>query len=131
MSARGRSRAWRYGHDTGTVSIEFVLIAPLLFLLLFGMVQFGRAYNAKIELASAVREGARALALNKGDPVATTIDAAPGLDSSSITVTTSGSPCIAGSQASVQARYPFDLSIPFWGRFAITIAAEGVMRCGG
>lgn len=117
--------------DRGVVAIEFALMAPLLFVLLFGMVQFGRAYNAKVELTAAVREGARVLSLKSGDPVATTISAAPGLDAAAITVATSGSPCTAGTQAWVTATYPFDLNIPFWGSSAITISAKGVMRCGG
>lgn len=117
--------------DQGVIAVEFALVAPVLLLLLFGFVEFGRAYNAKVELTGAVREGARALALASGDPVTTTLDASPGLDTTTITVTTSGSPCAAGSPAWVHASYPFTLHIPFYGTPTLTIQAKGVMRCGG
>ena len=118
-------------NDDGVVSIELALILPLLLLLIFGIIQFGRAYNAKIELSSAVREGARAFALGTDDPEAVTKDAAPGLDADLIEVETSTSPCTSGEEASVTASYPFDLNVPFWGDHAITISATGVMRCSG
>jgi Flp pilus assembly protein TadG len=118
-------------NDDGVVSIELALILPILLLLVFGIIQFGRAYNAKIELSSAVREGARAFALGTDDPATVTKDAAPGLESDLIDVETSASPCAAGSEAKVTATYPFDLNVPFWGNHAITISATGVMRCSG
>ena len=124
---------WQKGvrDDNGVVSVELVLVLPLLLLLIFGMIQFGRAYNAKVELTSAVRDGVRALALGSADPEETTIEAAPGLDPDTITVETSGDPCTAGDEAWVTAAYDFDLVIPFWGDDTITIGAKGVMRCGG
>jgi Flp pilus assembly protein TadG len=131
MRSTGRNKARRLHGDDGVVAVEFALLAPLLFLLLFGIIQFGRAYNAKVELTSAVREGVRAFSLKTGDPVAVTRAAAPGLNAGTITVTTSASPCTAGSSAWVRASYPFALDIPFWGNQAVTIAAKGVMRCGG
>ena len=118
-------------NDDGVVSIELALVLPILLLLVFGIIQFGRAYNAKIELSSAVREGARAFALGTDDPETVTKGAAPGLDPDLIDVETSASPCTSGETASVTATYPFDLNVPFWGNHAITISATGVMRCNG
>ena len=118
--------------DSGVASLELAFVLPILLVLLFGIVQFGRAYNAKVELTGAVREGARVLALNTGDPVTATLDAAPGLDPSSIVVDTSTSPCTAGEDVWVQAKYDFDLDVPFWsGSGTVTLYAKGVMRCGG
>jgi Flp pilus assembly protein TadG len=117
--------------DRGAVAVEFVLLAPLLFLLLFGIVQFGRAYNAKIELTGAVREGARVLALGTGDPVARTLDAAPGLDPDAIEVSTSTDPCAAGTSSWVEAEYDFAIALPFWDPPPTVIKARGVMRCNG
>lgn len=119
---------WR---EHGVVAVEFVLVAPLLLLLLFGIIQFGRAYNAKIELTGAVREGARVLALGTGDPVATTLDAAPGIDPDSIEITTSSDPCTTGDAAWVEAQYDFEIGVPFWGVQTLAIGARGVMRCNG
>ena len=105
---------------------------PILVLLLFGIIEFGRGYNAKVELTAAVREGARAAALSAADPVATTRTAAPGLTSGAIGVTVV-TPCPASGagNASVKATYPFTYSIPFFGTRTVTINATGVMRCGG
>lgn len=117
--------------DEGVVAIEFVLIVPIILLLVFGIIEFGRAYNAKVELTAAVREGVRELALGESDGIAATIAAAPGLDAGAIVVTTSGSPCTAGTPATVTANYPVEIGIPFWGDATLDIEAEGVMRCGG
>ena len=129
-----RAKFWQHNgvhKDDGVVSVELALVLPLLLMLIFGMVQFGRAYNAKVELTSAVREGVRVLALGTGDPEASTLQAAPGLASDEITVETSDDPCTAGNEAWVTASYDFDLNIPFWGSETIAIGAKGVMRCGG
>jgi Flp pilus assembly protein TadG len=121
--------------------VEFALVLPFLVLLMFGLIEFGRAYSAKIELTAAVREGARAAALAEGvcgtADVTTCVrdstrDAAGGLDSGSITVT----PTLCTSvpkpvNATVAAQYPFTYDIPFFGSGTWTLNAKGVMRCGG
>jgi Flp pilus assembly protein TadG len=45
--------------EQGALIVEFGLIVPILFLLVFGIVDFGRAYFTLNNLAAAVREGAR------------------------------------------------------------------------
>ena len=116
--------------ERGAVAVELALLLPVLVLLIFGIVQFGQAYNAKVSLTGAVREGARALALGSGDPTEVTKAAAPSLDPTAITVTTSDDPCLPDTQATVTATYPFTYDIPFLGSATLTITAEGVMRCG-
>ncbi len=49
----------RIRNRRGSVAVEFGLIAPILFLLIFGLIDFGRAYYTVHDLAAAVREGAR------------------------------------------------------------------------
>jgi len=49
--------------DRGAVAVEFALVLPLLLILIFGIIDFGRMLNAKITLTEAAREGARATAL--------------------------------------------------------------------
>ena len=39
--------------------VEFALVLPVLVLLLFGIIEFTRAYNAKTTMTHAAREGAR------------------------------------------------------------------------
>lgn len=49
--------------ERGIVAVEFALIAPVLILLLFGIVDFGVAFNDLSNVRQAVREGARAAAV--------------------------------------------------------------------
>jgi Flp pilus assembly protein TadG len=102
--------------------IEFAFIAPLLILLLFGVVEFGRGYSAKVQLTGAARDGARSIALRH------TIAAQPDV---TFTVNTD---CPAGdttSDASVTASTSFHYDIPFFRSETKTLTATGVMRCGG
>ena len=45
--------------EDGAAAVEFALLLPLLVLLLFGLIQFGLAFNTKIQATNAAREGAR------------------------------------------------------------------------
>lgn len=112
--------------------MELALVLPILVLFAFGIIEFGRAYNARIELTSAVREGARAVALG-GDGVAATRNGAPGLVSSKITVVQTACPADPSptTNAVVQATYLFPYSIPFVRSGTWDLSATGVMRCGG
>ena len=49
--------------ERGAVAVEFALIVPILVMLIFGIVEFGRGYNTKVTVTHAAREGARILAL--------------------------------------------------------------------
>jgi hypothetical protein len=50
--------------DRGAAAVEAALVLPLLLLLVFGIIDFGRMLNAQIRVTEAAREGARALSLN-------------------------------------------------------------------
>jgi Flp pilus assembly pilin Flp len=43
----------------GAAAVEFALLLPLLVLLLFGMIEFGFAFNTRIQATNAAREAAR------------------------------------------------------------------------
>ena len=45
--------------EDGAAAVEFALLLPLLVLLLFGIIQFGIAFNARIQATNAAREAAR------------------------------------------------------------------------
>ena len=121
--------------ERGAVLVEFAFILPILVLFIFGIVEFGRAYSARIQLTSAVREGARAVALG-GTPAqaANAIkDGAPGLTRSEVAVTAATS-CVGPTppaNATVSASYPFHYTIPLFRNGTWTLKATGVMRCGG
>ena len=49
-------------NEHGAAAVEFALVVPLLFVIVFGIVDFGRLLALQNNLQSAVREGARAAA---------------------------------------------------------------------
>jgi hypothetical protein len=54
--------------DSGASMVEFALIAPILFVFLFGIIDFGRALFQYNNLTNAAREGARFAATRFPDP---------------------------------------------------------------
>jgi Flp pilus assembly protein TadG len=126
------------------------LILPILILLVFGIIEFGHAFNLKQDLNASVREGARAASVG-GDTSAiqSAVDNATGGNFKSgadITLTISPpqsgstSPCgVAGVGNSVTvtgtvaSTLPdasnYAISIPFFGTFDETYIATGVFRC--
>ncbi len=127
--------------DRGAAAVEFALLLPLLVMLVFGLIDFGRAINAQITLTQAAREGARALALGQTDWQQRTVDAATGLGLTTADVTDPPdslgvSGCSApGSfgtdDAVVQVTYTFTFITPVGSIFGPTktLTAEGVMPC--
>lgn len=113
--------------------IELAFLLPVLLLLVFGIIYFGRAFNGKIELTGAVREGARAAALGKSDDDVkeVVVAAAPASDLAADDITVEACPAgDADADATVTATWDLDYTIPFFGEGTWTIAAAGVMRCG-
>lgn len=49
----------RIRDQRGSVAVEFGLIAPIFFVLVFGIIDFGRAFYTIHDMAAATREGAR------------------------------------------------------------------------
>jgi len=56
-SGRGAERA-RCQRDRGGTLVEFAVVAPLLFLLLFGVIEFARVGHGFSTVWTAAREGA-------------------------------------------------------------------------
>jgi Flp pilus assembly protein TadG len=96
--------------------VEAAVVLPILCLLLFGILQFGIAFNNYLTLTDAVRSGARKAAVSRqvSDPVGTTVAqvraAASDLDSSRLSVTVS-STWQPGSDVVVTAKYPYSISL--------------------
>lgn len=66
--AGGRTRvgaARRRGRgDRGVALVEFAIIMPVLFALLFAVIEFGSAYFQQLDIRHGAREGVRLLAVN-------------------------------------------------------------------
>jgi Flp pilus assembly protein TadG len=136
--ARARRRDRR---DGGAVAVELALVLPVLLLVVFGVIDFGRMLNAQIQLTQAAREGARWAALGQSGVPARVTAAAPGLSpapSSSVTgCPTNPSP---GQNATVTATYTFNFVTPFGAISSLlggssygtmTLSSTAVFRCGG
>ena len=120
----------RVGHpredDRGAIVVEFALILPILLILLFGIIEFGRAYNTQIALQGAAREGARALAL--GDSATDAANASFG--GGVVISVSSSSSCPDDDFAEVTTSANFTFSIPFVNLGSKTLNATASMRCG-
>ena len=132
----------RKGRDRGATAVEFALVLPLLLLLVFGIIDFGRALNAQVTLTEAAREGVRlaALGYSNADVESRAQAAAPDLSGVDVTVASS---CQAGAgpaaDAEVNVSYSFSFVTPVGaiaGLFGgtglggpITLSAQGVMPC--
>ncbi|HEY2640820.1 MAG TPA: TadE family protein [Streptosporangiaceae bacterium] len=133
------ARGGSVSSDRGAAAVEFALLLPLLVLIVFGLIDFGRAINAQITLTQAAREGARSLALGQSTYQSRAQAAAIGL--SGLTVTELPDSlgvigCPAGSaqtgdDAVVHVTYTFSFITPIGTFFGPTktLTAEGVMPC--
>jgi Flp pilus assembly protein TadG len=125
-------------HDRGAAAVEFALLLPMLLLIVFGLIDFGRALNAQITLTQAAREGARLAALGESNVVSATQAAATGLSPVTVTVTACPPGAGAGVNAIVRVSYTFSFITPInaiVGMFGsstgsgMTLTATGVMPC--
>ena len=109
--------AWSRRQD-GAAAVEFALLLPLLVLLLFGFIQFGTAFNTRIQATNAAREAARAavVGIDNWDDVGglqfweVARNRAGVADISDCTYTTDD---VVGGTLTVTFDYPLDLVIPF------------------
>ncbi|MGN6676792.1 MAG: TadE/TadG family type IV pilus assembly protein [Streptosporangiaceae bacterium] len=136
-----KRRAWlRQARDRGAAAIEFALLFPLLMLIVFGIIDFGRALNAQITLTQAAREGARLDALGEPNVQSQTQSAATGLSPVNVTVTACPPGAGPDVNAEVDVSYTFNFITPI-GTIAgliggagslgspVTLTATGVMPC--
>lgn len=95
------------------------LVLPLLLLLLFGIIEFGRIFHAYLTVNNGAREGARLAVVGAQDTAIITRvkDAAVGLDSSKlqITIIPAQSSRLRGQPVTVQVSYPVQIYAPIIG----------------
>jgi Flp pilus assembly pilin Flp len=110
--------AWSRRQD-GAAAVEFALLLPLLVLLLFGFIQFGTAFNSRIQATNAAREAARLAVIGIDD-----FDNLGGGDSfwevvrdkagvATINNCSFVTDNVVGGQLTVTFEFPIDLVIPF------------------
>ena len=105
---------------------------PVLILLVLGMLEFSRAYNAQLSLSGAAREGARVMAIHDDADLAIDLAqaAAPTVSFGAGDVTVAPSSCSSGAQIEFRIDYSLPLMTGMFG-LSLPITGIGVMQCGG
>lgn len=126
--------------DRGAAAVEFALVLPILLMVVFGLIDFGRALNEQIVLDRAAQQGARAAALRQTDTVARAQAAARPLVGVGVAVTACPPVTVTSADATVITTHPFTFITPI-GAFVdmfggdldtgLTLTGRGVMRCVG
>lgn len=124
--------------ERGQALVEMALVLPILILIIFGIVEFGRILNAKLIVTGASREGARYAAVNGATVTDTQISdmvksAAPSLKPADVTVNISPaqSSRTRGVAVAVSVYYPVDIIAPVISAFTgdpYTVSAQTTMR---
>ena len=136
-----RVRTHAAGDDAGQALVEFALILPILLILVIGILEFGRAWNAYQVITDAAREGARNMVV-AGVPateasvnqVVNTALFAAALDSTKDVTTLTGLRTGTGTTATVRIAYPYGFTflgrLLSWttGQSNITLRTSFVMR---
>lgn len=129
---RHRSRRERRGAS----AVEFAIVAPLFFLLVIGLIEFGRALMVQQVLTNASRVGARkAIALNvtTTQVIDATVEYAEGVSVDGVNVVVNPSPAAAktGEPITVTVSVPYEnvswIPAP-WFMNDTTLSASSVMR---
>jgi Flp pilus assembly protein TadG len=103
-------------NERGQTMVEFAVVLPVLALLLFGVIQFGIAFNNYLTITDAVRAGARKAAVSAdaqnpvGAATAEVQSSAGSLDLSQLNVSVS-STWKPGDDVTVQATYPYSIHL--------------------
>jgi Flp pilus assembly protein TadG len=108
-------------------------------MLVMGIIEFGRAYNAQISLTYAAHESVRVMAISNNPTSAktTAINAAtalrPALKTTEVSITTANTVtpgvCASGGSATVTLNYSLSTMTGIAGPFVLT--AKAMMQCGG
>ncbi|WP_161487119.1 TadE/TadG family type IV pilus assembly protein [Neobacillus mesonae] len=114
--------------ENGQSLVEFALILPVLAMLLFGIVDFGRIFHAYLTIDHAGREAARAASVGKSKDEAEQIgkNAGSSINLTNVTVTAASS----GKNATVVITYPITFLTPIIKNIVgeITLTDTTVMR---
>lgn len=115
LGKKNHSNRFARAQRLGTATVEFALVAPLFFLLVFGMVEFGRMVMIQQVITNASREGARSAVLDGAT--------ASGVQSAVVNYMANGGVAIAPSNVTISPTDPstaqagapvtVSISIPF------------------
>ena len=132
----------RISREEGVAAVEFALILPVLALMLFGILEFGRVWSQYQVFQGAAREGARCAAVQATEfsdcEIQPAIDrAAEPYDPNGVATVKVGSgnapagctDADQGKDVQVSWVQPLDINIPFWSNVTLTPTIKAVFRC--
>lgn len=134
--ARSRTIMRRLRGDRGATAAEAALVLPVILMILFGIIDFGRLLNAQIVVSQAAREGGRAEAVGASASTRAT-DAAQSLGPVSTAVLEGcGNEPDPEDHAHVVVTYDFQFITPVVALAGLavdemTLDGHGVMPCRG
>jgi Flp pilus assembly protein TadG len=132
----------RISREEGVAAVEFALILPVLALMLFGILEFGRVWSQYQVFQGAAREGARCAAVQATEfsdcEIQPAIDHAAepydpdGVATVKIGTTNAPGGCTdadQGKDVQVSWDQSLDINIPFWSDVTVTPTIKAVFRC--
>ncbi|HTF07120.1 MAG TPA: TadE/TadG family type IV pilus assembly protein [Asanoa sp.] len=121
---RGRpaSASSRGRRDRGAAAVEAAFVFPILLMLLFGIIDFGRMLNAQMNVTEAAQQGARIASF--GDPPDQRIREIAGAEATITAIETCPLAASGGTAAVVGVSFPFEFVTPV-GALADLLGAEG------
>jgi Flp pilus assembly protein TadG len=133
----------RISREEGVAAVEFALILPVLALLLFGILEFGRVWSQYQLYQGAAREGARCAAVavdsecdieDSIEQAAQPFDVTNPIDVSIVGGGGSADGCTpdtVGQDVQVSWEQELQVTIPFWNDATFTPTVKAVFRCEG
>ncbi len=119
----------------GQSMVETALILPIIILILFGIIEFGRIFNAYIIIGNASREGVRHAVVGGSDlDIIGTINYNTSMldaENLSITITPISANRVRGTAVTVQVNYDIDIVVPIISSIIpnpFTLTSKTVMR---
>ena len=125
-------RRLRNNNESGAAAVEFALVASILFLFVFGIIEFGRIFSELEVMNSAAREGARAAAVRgTSDEVESAVTAAaePYALDATPTADKTCDDSTSGEPVTVAWDQHFEISVGLLPAFDQDMEIKGVFRC--
>ncbi len=121
--------------EDGAGLAEFALVLPLLIIILFGIIEFGIAFNRAQAVEAAAREGARLASISTSTPadidarVNATLAGIPMQNPVSVNVGPAGCAGREGDPVTVTVSTVHAVTIPLMPAANITLTGQAVFRC--
>jgi Flp pilus assembly protein TadG len=133
----------RISREEGVAAVEFAIILPVLCLILFGVLEFGRVWSQYQVYQGAAREGARCAAVKATEfsdcEIQAEIDHAASPydwnEPAAVNIVGGGAApngcteATRGQDVQVSWDQPLEINIPFWSNVTVTSNIQAVFRC--